>query len=541
MSEIHSRSFAITSCLGRGGFGEVYRATMSGSGGLDADVAIKVLRRDIDPDGQAVQRLRDEGKLLARLHHPTILKVHDLVILEGRVSLVTEFVDGDDLTECLVGAKPISPRALLEVIGQIASALAAAWHTPLETGEPLQLVHRDIKPSNIRIGRHGEVKLLDFGIARTDSVEREARTSTNMMVGSPPYMAPERYLDGIVRPGSDVFSLGAALFEGLAHERLHLDWPIPMLASLAIDRDHYEEHVVGRLAQIQDQVPSEVSDLLCDMLAYVPEDRPTARELAGRCEQLADQLKGKSLARWCRDRDWQGAGVERGDLEGRTISEGSMHREMAPVERSAPVVPPAVSGPQVPWVGLGVLALLLMGLSLVVVVAGGLGGAWSFGVFDSQPGPTAVESVPVSAPVMQEPDAPMATPPVETIATDVTDTPDPATPPRRSPEQPAAAPVPSEPVPVVAPSPVAAATPVEPAAPAVLTAQVGQSGDEIVVVELRGQGASYVLPADVPLGTYQVIAKYNGRDGLAAGTLDVVDGGEHLVTCNARLFRCDIR
>jgi eukaryotic-like serine/threonine-protein kinase len=534
MSEIQSRSFAIASCLGRGGFGEVYRATMSGSGGLDADVAIKVLRRDIDPDGQAVQRLRDEGKLLARLHHPTILKVHDLVILEGRVSLVTEFVDGDDLTECFIGSEPLSPRALLEVIGQIASALAAAWHTPLASGESLQLVHRDIKPSNIRVGRHGEVKLLDFGIARTDSVEREARTSTNMMVGSPPYMAPERYLDGIVRPGSDVFSLGAALYEGLVHERLHLDWPIPMLASLAIDREHYEEHVVGRLALVQEQVPIELSDLLCDMLAYVPEDRPTARDLAGRCERLADQMKGKSLARWCRDRVWNDAGVERGDLEGRTISEGSMHREMAPVEILAPVVPPPVAGQRGSWVGLGVLALLLMGLAFSVALVGGLGSAWTYGAFDLDRGSPAADPVPAAVPVSEEPEAPVADFPAQTPVPELVESSPPSGPPRRAPEQPAPAPPPSSPA-TIAPAP----SPVE--APPILTARVDQSGDEIVVVELRGQGASYVLPADVPVGSYEVFAKYNGRDGLAAGALDVVEGGEHIVTCKARLFRCDIR
>ena len=77
------RRFLIHSCLGRGGFGEVYRATMTSTGGVRTEVAIKILRADIDPGSDSVKRLRDEGRLLGALSHPAILKVHDLVLLEG--------------------------------------------------------------------------------------------------------------------------------------------------------------------------------------------------------------------------------------------------------------------------------------------------------------------------------------------------------------------------------------------------------------------------------------------------------------------------
>ncbi len=526
MTESNPRIFNITNCLGRGGFGEVYRAAMSSAGGLEADVAIKVLRRDIDPAGQAVQRLRDEGKLLARLHHPTILRVHDMVILEGRISLVTEFVDGDDLTECFLGEEPISTRALLEVIGQVASALDAAWNTPLEEGGgTLQLVHRDIKPSNIRIGRHGEVKLLDFGIARTDSVDREARTSTNMMVGSPPYMAPERFLDGIIRPGSDVFSLAAALFEGIVHDRLHKDWPIPMLASLAVDRDHYEEHIVERLGLLPDDVPEELADLLCDMLAYIPEDRPTAGDLAAQCDLLADKVKGKTLARWCRDRAWGDGSGESGDLEGRTITEGTMSRVAPPLP--APPVPEIEEPRRRTRLLLAGAAALFMMVAMGVVVVGGVGGAWGVGLFDP------VE--PVESAEIVEPDP-------EPVAEPTTEGPDD---PEPVPEPAVEPPVPSpvEP-PVEAPGPAPAPVTVtkrEPEPEVVATSHVAQEGDSIVVVELKGAAGTFMLPADVPYGEYTVIAKYNGRDPHDAGSLTVVEGGDHAVSCIARMFRCETR
>ena len=99
------RTFQIHACLGRGGFGEVYRATMESAGGVTSEVAIKVLRADINPGSDSVKRLRDEGRLLGKLSHPSIVKVHDLVVLDGRVSLVTEYIDGQDLDQCFKGGR----------------------------------------------------------------------------------------------------------------------------------------------------------------------------------------------------------------------------------------------------------------------------------------------------------------------------------------------------------------------------------------------------------------------------------------------------
>ncbi|MBT3224140.1 MAG: serine/threonine protein kinase, partial [Proteobacteria bacterium] len=163
---LQKREFSFQRCLGSGGFGEVYLATMTSSGGVETDVAVKVLHGGLDPRSQAVQRLRDEGRLLGVLNHPAILRVTDLVLLEGRIALVTEYVEGADLDECFGAHPPLPPRALLEVIGRVADALHSAFNTTSANGTPLELIHRDIKPANIRLGRHGDVKLLDFGIAR---------------------------------------------------------------------------------------------------------------------------------------------------------------------------------------------------------------------------------------------------------------------------------------------------------------------------------------------------------------------------------------
>ncbi|MEQ1500795.1 MAG: serine/threonine-protein kinase, partial [Myxococcota bacterium] len=337
--ELLHRTFAIGRCLGRGGFGEVYRADMTSSTGLTSSVALKVLRRDLAPGGQAVQRLRDEGAMLARLNHPTILRVHDLVVLDGRVSLVTEYVDGEDLERCLRGPDRIGIRALAEVIGQVASALDAAFNAPLALdGAPLRLVHRDVKPSNVRISRHGEVKLLDFGIARSDEITREARTMTDMMVGSPPYMAPERFLDNEIRPASDVFALGAMVLEGLIGRRV-FEVPVTMLASYAIDRHRYEAYVASRFDLVPPGNVGAMIELARPLLAYDPDDRPTAAEVARGCEDLADSLEGSPLARWCRERRWVDPPEEVGDLDGKLLSEGTLARPY-PSETTTPLPQP---------------------------------------------------------------------------------------------------------------------------------------------------------------------------------------------------------
>src|SRR5262249_36547853 len=105
----------IQHCLGRGGFGEVYKGLMTRPGGLEVDVAIKVLRGDLEAESQGIERLRDEGRVLGRLTHPSILRVYDLVLIDGRAALISEYVPGDDLGR-LARAERLPARVALEVI-----------------------------------------------------------------------------------------------------------------------------------------------------------------------------------------------------------------------------------------------------------------------------------------------------------------------------------------------------------------------------------------------------------------------------------------
>jgi len=509
ISSDQRRVFRINKCLGRGGFGEVYRASMLTSGGVQTDVAIKVLHAGLDPRSQAVQRLRDEGKLMGVLRHPAILKCYDLSILNGRIALVTEYIEGDDLDGCFGVTDSIPVKSLLQVTARIAEALQAAWDTPSpQSGEPLNLIHRDVKPANIRISVHGEVKLLDFGIARAQNVDREAKTQTHTVIGSFPYMSPERFLQEDVGAPSDVYALGCVLYEGIAGDRVFRDVKLKQMYLLACDEDDHNERIEERIAELPSFTPPEVIDLIREMLAFESDLRPSADSVARRCDDLADDAPGSGLRRWTRDRDWPDNAPMDGELDGTIITEGPVETGVsspqspvasaasqstrsredvgdsvasvampgplppgvssdtmavpAPVESTQPLPAPRRG---IPWVKITV-ALAALSFLGVLVLGGGLGGLVAVNQFMSSgetapaPAPAPVSDAPVPAPAaVAEPDDGVA---------DAAPTADPAPTAAPSPApgpRPTAAPEPApDPVKVVVVSPLPAPAP-SPAAP----------------------------------------------------------------------------
>ncbi len=314
------RRFQMTSCLGVGGFGEVYLAKMTSAGGVRTDVAVKVLHRGLDPRSQAVRRLRDEAQLLGLLNHPGILKIHDLVLLEGRAALVTEYIEGADLDVCVQHAEhPLSLAPVMEVFARVSDALSTAFSHVGPDGQPLQLLHRDIKPSNIRVGKHGGVTLLDFGIAKA-AVDRKAKTQTNAVIGSLSYMAPERF-DHSGDTSSDVYSIGATLFEAVTGSRLFPDMTVKQHYAMALNRERHDPHVQTRLEQVE---TGAVRDLLAKILHYEPASRPTLPDLADLFEDLAAETHGERLSRWCREHEWPAPNDESGELVGRTVTETTL-------------------------------------------------------------------------------------------------------------------------------------------------------------------------------------------------------------------------
>ncbi|MCB9684211.1 MAG: serine/threonine protein kinase [Alphaproteobacteria bacterium] len=545
--DVDRRQFRFRHCLGRGGFGEVYAATLVSAGGVETAVAVKLLHAEVDPESQAVERLRDEGRILGLLDHPAILRVSDLVTLEGRVALVTEYVEGCDLDRCWKDTPdPIPDRVLVEVCSLVADALVAAFEAMGPDGHRLELVHRDVKPSNIRIGRHGAVKLLDFGIARARDSRRQARTSTAQVFGSFLYLAPERLdldSDDVPGPASDVFALGATLFEGLAREALFAGIPERKQYLLSLDRAAFDGFVEQRLAGSPRLSPA-LTELLRTTLAHDPTRRPSAAALGRACEELAASMEGPTLRRWCREWSWPAPVPVAGPLEGRVVSESMTLGRFAP---GAPTPEPArstASGATTlgtgAWLGLagmgvagagGVVAAVVVAVLLVVVVV----------VVVREPAsppsaapPAPVVEAPASAPETPAPVVEAPAPVVEAPAP-VAEAPAPVVEAAAPVVEQVPAPAPETPAPVVeAPAPVAEAPPV-PAPRATATWRV----EGTVPVELRTSTGRAVSAGSVSAGSYTLYADF-GRGWARLDSVPLAAGASVVVRCNRIRQQCSV-
>lgn len=188
--------------LGRGGMGAVW---LGRDEVLGREVAVKRLGLAPGAAGPDLERAEREARLAARLSHPHVVAVYDLVDEQEQQYLVMEYVEGTNLSGLLRARGPLLPDAAAALLGQAADALAAAH----EAG----IVHRDVKPSNMLVGEDGQLKLSDFGIARADA--DASLTQTGLVTGSPAYLAPEVASGGTATDASDVWSLGASLFHAL--------------------------------------------------------------------------------------------------------------------------------------------------------------------------------------------------------------------------------------------------------------------------------------------------------------------------------------
>ncbi|PWT98226.1 MAG: hypothetical protein C5B51_29790 [Terriglobia bacterium] len=258
--------YRIESKLGEGGMGVVYRAYDSH---LDRPVAIKTLGAQAVPDEERIRRFIQEARAASALNHPNIVHVYDVGQSEGVAFIAMEYVQGETLSR-VIGRKGLPPREALKYAIQIADALAKAHSAGI--------VHRDLKPSNIMVTEGGLVKVLDFGLAKlTESEEggemAATRTITDegKVMGTAGYMSPEQAEGKRVDFRSDIFSLGAVMYEMITGRR-----------AFAADSK------LGTLAAILHKEPAPLS----------PVERPEAREIeriVARCLRKDPQRRWQSV------------------------------------------------------------------------------------------------------------------------------------------------------------------------------------------------------------------------------------------------------
>ena len=263
--------FRIEREVGRGGVGIVYRAFDQVSG---EPVALKIIAiAGVDAGEEA--RFQREGRVLAGLSHPSIVRLVDFGTLEeGHPYVAMEWLEGEDVAQRQKRA-PLTLAQCLEVGAMMAEALGSAHRAGV--------IHRDVKPSNIfLVGSTREspadapfvAKLVDFGVAAAEDAKL---TRTGAIVGTPAYMAPEQARgDGEVRTSVDLYALGATLFEMIAGRPPHIGpTPIAILARLVTTP-------APRLSDVVVDAPTPLDDLMATLLATAPEERPTDADAVAR-------------------------------------------------------------------------------------------------------------------------------------------------------------------------------------------------------------------------------------------------------------------
>lgn len=224
-------SFVLLKRLAMGGMAEVYAASAKGVGGFEKLVAIKVIHPQYSSDSNFIRMLIDEAKIAAILSHSNIAQVFDLGVSRSTYFIVMEYVEGVDGWRLLRRSAAQSIPIPLEICAFIASEVCAALdyahqkHDP--EGRPLNIIHRDVSPQNVLLSHSGEVKLVDFGIAKAALRNRD--TEVGVIKGKYQYMSPEQAWGEQLDSRTDIFSTGVLLYELLTGEMLHREENLPTL------------------------------------------------------------------------------------------------------------------------------------------------------------------------------------------------------------------------------------------------------------------------------------------------------------------------
>ncbi|GGQ46200.1 Stk1 family PASTA domain-containing Ser/Thr kinase [Couchioplanes azureus] len=344
--------YQVGELLGYGGMAEVHRGRDLR---LGRDVAIKMLRSDLARDATFQERFRREAQNSAALNHPAIVAVYDTgeetsSTGERQPFIVMEFVNGRTLKEVLAAEQRIQPRRALEMIADICAAL--------EFSHRHGIIHRDIKPGNVMITQNGQVKVMDFGIARALASGATTMTQTSAVIGTAQYLSPEQARGESVDARSDVYAAGCVLFELLVgHPPFVGDSPV------SVAYQHVREDPKAP-SDINREVSPDIDAIVLKALAKNPLNRYQSAQ-----EMRADALRAVS------GRPVMATPVM---SEAETMAmAGPMGQAPTAMTRPIPAAAAGPRGPQPPerktssWVmavlaALGVLAVVALGIGLAL-------------------------------------------------------------------------------------------------------------------------------------------------------------------------------
>ena len=207
--------------LAEGGMAEIFLAKQIGAEGFERNVVIKRMLSNLSSLPDFVGMFLDEARLAARLNHQNIVQINDLGLADDFYYICMEYLPGEDFSTVLRVASSkreyVPLHLCLRIVADAAHGLHFAHEFTDETGRPLNVVHRDISPANVYVTYQGQVKLLDFGIAKAES--RITNTTSGVVKGKYIYMAPEQARSGTVDRRADVYALGVSLYESVTNVR----------------------------------------------------------------------------------------------------------------------------------------------------------------------------------------------------------------------------------------------------------------------------------------------------------------------------------
>src|SRR5579872_5898123 len=264
--------------VGRGGMGTVEVALERGVEGFERVVALKRLLPEQARDPRHKEMFLREARLAALLKHPNVVHAFAFGELYGELFLAMEYVEGETLSRILAasrehGRRRLEPALAAFTLAEVCDGLHAAHELRDVAGLPLNVVHRDVSPQNVMVAYDGHVKILDFGVAKFETGGHETRTGE--VKGKMAYMSPEQALGEKLDRRSDLFSVGAVLFECLTGRRM---WgsgtDLEVMRRLALEEP-------PRIEDLLPDVPPALSDLQRRLVAKSVEERPeTAADVA---------------------------------------------------------------------------------------------------------------------------------------------------------------------------------------------------------------------------------------------------------------------
>jgi serine/threonine-protein kinase len=322
--------YAIYDEIASGGMATVHLGRLLGSAGFARTVAIKKLHPHFAKDEDVVSMLMDEARLAARISHPNVVPVLEMVAEQGEVFLVLEYVAGLSLGKLIRESRrersPVAIRVAAAVMCGVLHGLHAAHEALSDTGEPLGIVHRDVSPQNILVGVDGAARVIDFGVAKARGRSRTTRDGN--IKGKVAYMPPEQLKGQLLDRRTDVYAAGVVMWELLTLEHL-FDGPNDAgLIDAALTAP------IEAPSALSPHVPPELDAIVLRALSRDIEPRyKTAREMALALEAAVGVASNAEVADWVK---------ERGDIELRARSaiaarvEASRPSRPAIVTRSRP-------------------------------------------------------------------------------------------------------------------------------------------------------------------------------------------------------------